>query len=151
MFSPRFSHLLSSSQDARITDAANEAKDNVRYLYTLDKFFSTLDKNNPVNISSFSPSGLSIICLFVECYCRKYSQSDECYSNDSQYLSILQFFRTYDIIIRENYQSNDQYMQTIYQKWKFTTLGYSKVSPFFSRKRFLQVILVQTRIDQSNQ
>ncbi|CAF0752408.1 unnamed protein product [Didymodactylos carnosus] len=36
--------------DTRITDAANEAKDNVRYLYTLDKFFSTLDKNNPVSI-----------------------------------------------------------------------------------------------------
>lgn len=35
--------------DAKITDAANEARDNVKYLYTLDKFFSSMTKATPVN------------------------------------------------------------------------------------------------------
>lgn len=41
--------------DARITDSANEAKDNVKYLYTLDKFFGPLDKCNPATLLELVP------------------------------------------------------------------------------------------------
>ena len=34
--------------DSKITDAANESRDNVKYLYTLDKFFSSMTKATPV-------------------------------------------------------------------------------------------------------
>ncbi|XP_075239290.1 dynein axonemal heavy chain 5-like [Convolutriloba macropyga] len=37
--------------DMRITDAANEAKDNVKYLYTLDQFFGPLGTCDPIKLT----------------------------------------------------------------------------------------------------
>ncbi|XP_077977872.1 dynein axonemal heavy chain 5-like isoform X2 [Glandiceps talaboti] len=47
--------------DGRITDAANEAKDNVKYLYTLDKFFGPLVKSDPATLVDLLPSLMNAI------------------------------------------------------------------------------------------
>lgn len=47
--------------DSRITDAANEAKDNVKYLYTLDKFFGPLIKCSPTEMVEHIPSLMNAI------------------------------------------------------------------------------------------
>ncbi|XP_076801600.1 dynein axonemal heavy chain 8-like [Clavelina lepadiformis] len=45
--------------DALITDVTNEAKDNVRYLYTLDKYFGPLAKCTPSTLKEHVPSLLN--------------------------------------------------------------------------------------------
>ena len=68
LFGKRLCLLL--LQDGRITDAANEAKDNVKYLYTLDKFFGPLVKCTPVSLGS--------VLYFKLCYMYyPYSLSNE--------------------------------------------------------------------------
>ncbi|KAK3576985.1 hypothetical protein CHS0354_005992 [Potamilus streckersoni] len=47
--------------DGQITDAANEAKDNVKYLYTLDKFFGPLVKCTPASMIEHIPSLMNAI------------------------------------------------------------------------------------------
>ncbi|NWS41891.1 DYH5 protein, partial [Probosciger aterrimus] len=62
--------------DGSITIAANEAKDNVRYLYTLDKFFGPLAKASPVTMMEYIPSLMNTVCMI---YCTSlYYNTSEC-------------------------------------------------------------------------
>uniref|UniRef100_A0A1I8HIQ5 DHC_N1 domain-containing protein n=2 Tax=Macrostomum lignano TaxID=282301 RepID=A0A1I8HIQ5_9PLAT len=61
--------------DARITDAANEARDNVKYLYTLDKFFGPLTKSNPVKMREHLPALINAIRM-VHTVSRYYNTSE---------------------------------------------------------------------------
>jgi len=47
--------------DARITDASNEAKDNVKYLYNLDRFSQPLYRANPVEMLDAVPGMIKAI------------------------------------------------------------------------------------------
>ncbi|XP_053350448.1 dynein axonemal heavy chain 5 [Clarias gariepinus] len=49
--------------DENVTFVANEAKDNVKYLYTLEKFFKALGKCTPTNMLAHIPSLLNSILL----------------------------------------------------------------------------------------
>ncbi|NXU17387.1 DYH5 protein, partial [Pardalotus punctatus] len=60
--------------DGRITIAANEAKDNVRYLYTLDKFFGPLANASPVMMKHI-PSLMNIVCM-IYCTSPYYNTSE---------------------------------------------------------------------------
>ena len=61
--------------DARITDAANEAKDNVKYLYTLMKFCKPLKRCSPVEMLDCIP-GLIIAIRMINSISRYYNTSE---------------------------------------------------------------------------
>ncbi|XP_064515055.1 dynein axonemal heavy chain 5-like isoform X4 [Pseudopipra pipra] len=61
--------------DGSITIAANEAKDNVRYLYTLDKFFGPLANASPVTMMEHIPSLMNTISM-IYCTSSYYNTSE---------------------------------------------------------------------------
>uniref|UniRef100_A0A8C4U7Q9 Dynein axonemal heavy chain 5 n=1 Tax=Falco tinnunculus TaxID=100819 RepID=A0A8C4U7Q9_FALTI len=61
--------------DVSITVAANEAKDNVRYLYTLDKFFGPLAKASPVTMMEHVPSLMNTVYM-IYCISPYYNTSE---------------------------------------------------------------------------
>ncbi|XP_027742699.1 dynein heavy chain 5, axonemal-like isoform X3 [Empidonax traillii] len=61
--------------DGSVTKAANEAKDNVRYLYTLDKFFGPLASASPVTMMEHIPTLMNTICM-IYCTSSYYNTSE---------------------------------------------------------------------------
>ncbi|KAG9479366.1 hypothetical protein GDO78_012827 [Eleutherodactylus coqui] len=66
--------------DCNVTNAANEAKDNVKYLYTLDRFFGPLGKASPASMVEHIPSLMNSIRMI-------YSTSQ--YYNTSEHMTSL--------------------------------------------------------------
>ncbi|KAG2377570.1 hypothetical protein C9374_009086 [Naegleria lovaniensis] len=61
--------------DMRITDAANEAKDNVKYLYILEKFSEPLYKSDPVQMINTLPALINAIKM-MQSIARYYNTSE---------------------------------------------------------------------------
>jgi dynein heavy chain, axonemal len=86
--------------DAKITDAANEARDNVKYLYTLDTFFSSMTKFSPAVITESIPNQMNAVRMI--CSISQYYNSSE--RMTSLFLKITnQMISTCKKYIREGY------------------------------------------------
>ncbi len=86
--------------DGKITDAANESRDNVKYLYTLDKFFSSMTKATPAAITESIPSLMNAVRM-IHSISQYYNSSERM---TSLFLKITnQMINTCRKYIREGY------------------------------------------------